>query len=130
MANLSRKAGLSQRYTNHCLSVTGINLLHESGMSKTDIAGITDHKNERSLERYIRKNENNVIRASKVLACEETTSTAATTDKITVKRFKRTVCHSGSESWEVEGTDEENKNTSVKKIINLNGTFNNCTFQF
>ena len=128
MGTLSMKARLSKRYTNHCLRVTGINLMHESGMNNTDIASITGHKNDRSIERYIRKSDVNVIRASNILSGnrENTTTTCGSL----VKTIKRTL-NDGDESWEVIHKNQTSTEEACKtKIIKLKGTFENCNFQF
>ena len=124
MSNLSKKVNLSQKYTNHCVRVTGINLMYESGMCETEIAAITGHKDTRSIQRYFRKNEKNAIRASNVLAGQnEPKSVVGKKIKITSNESK--------EVWEVES---ENQNEMVErsnlKTVALSGTFNNCTFSF
>ena len=49
MKALSEKAKLSKQYTNHCIRITGDNVLHESGLSNEEISMITGHKNTLSL---------------------------------------------------------------------------------
>jgi len=55
MGNLSRKAHLSKRYTNHCLRVTAITILKEEGKTNEEIASFSGHKNPQSVQRYCRK---------------------------------------------------------------------------
>ena len=130
MSVLSRKACLSKKYTNHCVRVTGINLMHESGMSKTDIASITGHKDERSVERYIRKNNLNIIRASNILGGE---GGSGRESNVLSKRIKKTADQFGNETWEIQEKKKISSDTdkgNVVKNIHLHGSFNNCNFQF
>ena len=54
MSELSRKARLSKQYTNHCIRVTTVSKLHDSGFNYTDISAVTGHKSEAGVKRYIR----------------------------------------------------------------------------
>lgn len=55
MSTLSKTVGLSKRYTNHCLRVTAITVLKESGASNEEIASFSGHKNPGSVQRYCHK---------------------------------------------------------------------------
>jgi len=57
MKTLSRKLVLSKSYVNHCLRVTGIIEMHESGMSNEAIAAVTGHKSASSVQRYLRTSD-------------------------------------------------------------------------
>ena len=128
MSVLSKKASLSKKYTNHCVRVTGINLMHESGMSKTDIASITGHKDERSVERYIRKNNQNIIRASNILGGE---GGSGRESNALSKRIRKTVDQFGNETWQIqEKKSSDIDNGNVVKNIQLHGPFHNCDFHF
>ena len=52
MAKISVKAGLSQRYTNHCLRVTAIDVLSKHGVEPADICVVSRHRNTESLKSY------------------------------------------------------------------------------
>ncbi|CAG2211426.1 KCTD1_15 [Mytilus edulis] len=52
MKSISKDAGLSKVYTNHCVRATTINVLAHSGVSDREIMKITGHKCERSLNSY------------------------------------------------------------------------------
>jgi hypothetical protein len=52
MAAISKDAGLSAIYTNHCIRATCITLLDESGYEGRHIIGISKHKSETSLKHY------------------------------------------------------------------------------
>ncbi|CAC5418138.1 unnamed protein product [Mytilus coruscus] len=54
MVDISKSAGLSHVYTNHCVRATTVTVLARSGIPKTDIMKITGHKSEASLESYCR----------------------------------------------------------------------------
>ena len=49
MPTLSRKAGLSQVYTNHCVRASTVTALHKAGIEGRRICQLTKHKNESSL---------------------------------------------------------------------------------
>ncbi|XP_063405987.1 uncharacterized protein LOC134689951 [Mytilus trossulus] len=52
MKSISKDAGLTKVYTNHCVRATTINVLAHSGVSDREIMKITGHKCERSLNSY------------------------------------------------------------------------------
>ena len=53
MENISSKADLSERYTNHCIRASTITALYQRGVDAKQICAITKHKDERSLSHYI-----------------------------------------------------------------------------
>ena len=55
MENISSKAELSERYTNHCIRASTITALYQRGVDAKQICAITKHKDERSLSHYILK---------------------------------------------------------------------------
>lgn len=52
MKNLSKKAGLSKIYTNHCLRATSITELDRSGFEARLIMSISGHQSESSIRSY------------------------------------------------------------------------------
>ena len=52
MEHISECAGLSQRYTNHCVWATCMTVLKEGGVEDGTICAVTGHKNKRSLASY------------------------------------------------------------------------------
>ena len=68
MSRLSKVCQLSRKYTNHCIRVAGINMLHDGGFSDSTIATITGHKNSASVQRYHRSSESSVYNASNILS--------------------------------------------------------------
>lgn len=105
LSDLSKKLDLSKSYSNHCLRVTGISKLHDAGFSNSEICAVTGHKNERSIQRYVRVNDASLKRASLTLS-----STAAE---------KKTVYEN-----EISFHQQEHKD------IFKGAVFNNCTFNF
>ena len=53
MSNISKAAGCSKIYTNHCLRNTTVTALHKAGKSLHQIAKVTDHANYESLKSYL-----------------------------------------------------------------------------
>ena len=125
MTEMSELAHLSKKYTNHCLRVTGINLLHESGMTNAAIANVTGHKNANSVQRYIRSNTVNLTRANDIFAaaCKGTSTKRKYEDNEMEVTSKMEI----SQYMQVEANMDEGK---CEKLIKLNGTFENCTFHF
>ena len=52
MKTISEAAGLSKKYTNHCLLVTAISVLSAQGVEDRDICSVFRHKNPGSLKPY------------------------------------------------------------------------------
>ena len=53
MKTISKKAGLSNIYTCHCVRASTITTLFQAGVSVKEICGLTKHRNEKSLDPYI-----------------------------------------------------------------------------
>lgn len=53
MSRLSTEAGLSKRYTNHCIRATAIQVMKASGIPDTDIMRKSGHKSADSLRSYV-----------------------------------------------------------------------------
>ena len=53
MAEISEKANLSKKYTNHQIRKTTVTAMHHSGYSLQEISNVTKHKNLDSLKHYI-----------------------------------------------------------------------------
>ena len=56
MENISSKAELSERYTNHCIRASTITALYQRAVDAKQICAITKNKDERSLTHYISQN--------------------------------------------------------------------------
>ena len=52
MQRISERAGLSRKYTNHCVRATTVTLLKERGIEDRKVCLVTGHKAERSLQHY------------------------------------------------------------------------------
>ena len=55
MSRISKNAETSKNYTNHCIRVSDVTLLHEGGHSTEEIQVVTGHKNASSVSRYVYK---------------------------------------------------------------------------
>lgn len=53
MKDISKKAGLSKVYTNHCLRVTSATVLSRNNISPLDICSVTGHRNVESVKSYV-----------------------------------------------------------------------------
>ncbi|KAL9950919.1 hypothetical protein ACROYT_G043491 [Oculina patagonica] len=77
MPKISKKAGLSQIYTAHCVRASTITSLHQAGVDAKQICAITKHKNEQSLTPYIKDSSSSQKRAcSGILSRPFTTCTS------------------------------------------------------
>ena len=76
MARLSGEAGLSKRYTNHCIRATVASNLCEAGVSHQGIMSVTGHRNVQSLNSYIRTSDKERITISGILAGNTETAVA------------------------------------------------------
>ena len=54
MVQISNDAGLSKKYTNHCIRSTAVTNLRDDGFERNEVCAITGHKSEKSIERYDR----------------------------------------------------------------------------
>ena len=55
MPEMSKKYGLSRRYTNHCLRVTSTQTLDDANVESHHIIRVTGHKSESSVKNYARR---------------------------------------------------------------------------
>ena len=108
MKTISKEAGLSKIYTNHSIRVTTVNVLKEAGYTNDKIQGITGHRSDSSVTRYCRKRKDSVMREmSNDLTCGL------------------------SEEKRIKLSDDKNDDSTKERIIiNLNGTFQGCSFSF
>lgn len=51
--NISKAAGLSLTYTNHCVRATTAIVLAHSGVSSLEIMSVTGHRDEKSIQSYV-----------------------------------------------------------------------------
>ena len=68
MSNLSKLVGLSYKYTNHCVRVTGATNLTRANFTSNQIMSITGHKLVNSLAMYQRVNTNEKLMMGMSLA--------------------------------------------------------------
>ena len=55
MKTISKKAGLSKLYTNHCLRVTSVTVLSRNDVCAENICSVTGHQNVDSVRAYVEK---------------------------------------------------------------------------
>ncbi|XP_064597047.1 uncharacterized protein LOC135463632 isoform X1 [Liolophura sinensis] len=55
MADISKDANLSRRYTNLCVSATATSLFADAGLSVSDVMSVTGHQSESSVRSYVNK---------------------------------------------------------------------------
>ena len=57
MPRMSAEAGLSRRYTNHCIKAMVASTLSDAGVSNMGIMSVTGHRNVQSLNSYIKPSD-------------------------------------------------------------------------
>ena len=72
MPDISRVAGLSKRYTNHCIRATSIQTLDRAGFEARHITRITGHKSESSIKSYSKRLSENTKRLMSSTLCKPT----------------------------------------------------------
>jgi len=122
MPKISKKAGLSQVYTAHCVRASTITSLHQAGVDAKQICAITKHKNEQSLTSYIKDSS-----ASQKRACSNILSrpflSRETSDV-------NTACSSSMAGGEVHVSFAALSQTPSVQPIMPNCQFTNCTINF
>ena len=61
MTRISVMCSLSKTYTNHCIRSTYIRTLKDAGFRNDEVCAITGHKDERSIARYDRRQDDRVL---------------------------------------------------------------------
>ena len=67
MKDVSRAAGLSLVYTNHCVRVTSIVNMKAGGAEDRKICAVSGHKNAASLQSYDRPGQKDMVALSKAI---------------------------------------------------------------
>ena len=67
MSNVSKQCGLSQRYTNHSIRVTGCTVLTRCNFSHSEIMAVSGHKSIQSLAVYQKTKEKQKLQMGKAL---------------------------------------------------------------
>ena len=130
LKNLSTAAGLSKRYTNHCVRVTAISILKENGKTNEEIAQYSGHKNPQSVQRYCRKRrENEKCDVSNILSAGMTEQAKS----LPIGKYGKVVVKENiniGDTTTIALPGRGFQRTEVPSFkINFNGNFNQCTFQ-
>lgn len=127
MKKISQKANLSRIYTNHCVRVSVVSSLKESGFSLDDIQAVTGHKSTDSIRHYVRRRKD----TEKQRVSDALHSNLSHQGTSGIKRYKETQI--------VEKTEKNNEEiiqsqefTFSKSFhpFQLTGPFHNCVFNF
>ena len=113
MKTISKDAGLSCIYTNHCVRVTVVSQLKSNGWSSEDVCVVTGHKNVASVNRYFKQRND----SEKRKMCE--TLQIGLSNKVYLTQ----------EMLGDQSTISIKKPTEESVHFNFNGVFNNCVFQ-
>ena len=107
MADLSKSAELSVRYTNHCVRATCITILDSEGFEACDIMTVSSHKSEQSIKSYCKTPDVRKCQMSEALANAQTSQKLVKTENT----FNVTV--------------EGNKENNPEPTVSVNSTENN-----
>ena len=70
MKEISKAAGCSKIYTNHCLRATTVTVLDRAGFANRDIMSVTGHRSEASLKHYVSTSDERKKQMSGKIACK------------------------------------------------------------
>ena len=105
--------------------------MHDSGMSNEEISSITGHKNPKSVQHYIRKNEQKIMHASDVLSNIFHESSVEKSEASIEIKNKETIMAKVSRSavrgCSISSRDDEDE--PATKVINIYNP-SNCAFNF
>lgn len=118
MKNISKDAGLSCIYTNHCIRVTTISNLSRQGYSAEEISSVSGHKNASSVQRYVRKLHD----CDKRRISEDLENALGTKVSILVDNRKLNFKKQGITC--IKSTSPH----APPITVNFNGTFQDCVF--
>lgn len=123
MSDISKSAGLSKRYTSHCIRTTLVTELDAAGVALADISRVTGHKSVQSTERYVRKTRK---RDSAMLGLSKTISNFMTAGE-------QEAAEASSETAATNKAKDETAGDGAKALkistpANFSGSFTNCTF--
>ena len=108
MVRISKVAGLSKIYTNHCIRSTYVTALKDAGFKNDEICAITGHKDERSIARYDKRKCDRVLQK-------------LSTSVIKNRRTDEAVAGNSSNFSAVQGS-------ASKSSSFMNCNFYNCNF--
>ena len=130
LPKISSSAGLSKRYTNHCVRVTAISVLKSNGKTNEEIAQYSGHKNPQSVQRYCRKRrkeEKNEVSDILYSGLKEK-STAVSVGKSGKIIVKEKTPSSSVEFFGIQSQQVAVQSTTPTITVNLNGNFHGCRF--
>ena len=124
MERISERAGLSKKYTNHCVRATAVTILKENGVEDRKVCLVTGHKSEKSLEHYNRPTTSECSDLAQYLDGKDPRKT------VSIDNAVKTTEAAGSSSDAASVTLPESSAGSSCEGFNLfaqGATFNNLT---
>ncbi len=120
MPKISKKAGLSHVYTAHCVRASTITSLHQAGVDAKQICAITKHKNEQSLNSYIKDSS-----SSQKRVCSSILGRALASNEVLECGQNTCITPVNNAGLNVSVSSSSNQTRSVQEIL-ANCQFNNC----
>ncbi|XP_052227915.1 uncharacterized protein LOC127842448 [Dreissena polymorpha] len=118
MPNLSVKANLSKRYTNHCIRAFVSTHLHGQGFSNAAIMSVTGHRNVQSLTSYVKPQDEEKRTISNALAYKGASCEPALSSPLEIS-----TCSASSDSYNHAWTESDQLTSSTASNLNLLNTF-------
>lgn len=109
MKNLSTRLNLSKSYTNHCVRCSMITNAKESGLTNDEVCLITGHKDQRTIDKYVRPSDTRKRKLSTCISLQKRDSNDETT--IMVEKEDNEIIFQGSKSkkMKIDVDGESNK---------------------
>ncbi|KAH3807435.1 hypothetical protein DPMN_135776 [Dreissena polymorpha] len=118
MPNLSVKANLSKRYTNHCIREFVSTHLHCQGFSNAAIMSVSGHINVQSLTSYVKPQDKEKRTISNALAYKGASCEPALSSPLEIS-----TCSASSDSNSHAWTESDQLTSSTASNLNLLNTF-------
>ena len=137
MSRISREAGCSEVYTNHCLRATATTVLAHAGIEHNDICAVTGHRSVDTIRQYVKEpSMDQRANVSKILhdygsssstdlaLCPVSTTEEAATASTSTESIGGAVSSANSENAVVPQTLNVYSNQNSKTAVNslLSGT--------
>jgi len=130
LSRLSKTAGLSRRYTNHCLRSTAITMLKKAGVDDRAVCRVTGHKNIKSLDSYNKPSDFEQRRMAKAIDGATSSSSLAVPASVAVPAIVADTDNEEVVACSSQASCEESEEGAAMRMPSFSfnrSTFNNMT---
>ena len=145
MSRISREAGCSEVYTNHCLRATATTVLAHAGIEHNDICAVTGHRSVDTIRQYVkepsmdqRANMSKILHdygsssSTDLALCPVSTTEEAATPSTSTESTSGAVSSANSENAVVPQTlsvySNQNSKTAVNSLLSGNNFYGTVNF--